>query len=226
MGRAEVQRFEHRAGNPEVAGLESGLLAPDKKAFYPHDFQDALDGLSDDLVNDAAYNDATSAAGDAMPADSTERDALYDNVADVWIGHARKYANLVPGRLAKQLAETATEAESDGLTADQIAARIDAKIEAQRYSITRYAEPTWGAGNQAYGDALSANDVLLVWQLGADEDHCDDCLGLADGSPYPKGALTTWPKLGDTQCFDKCYCAIVADDDSWNQAFGGGDANL
>lgn len=159
-----------------------------------------------------------------MPEDSTERSTVYDNAADVWIGHARKYANLVPGRLAKQLAETAQEADDDGLSADDIAARIDAKIEAQRNAIVRYAEPMYGAGNQAYGDALSANDVELVWQLGEDEDHCTDCLGLADGSPYPKGTLTTWPKLGDTSCFDNCYCAIVADTDSWNQVFGGGDA--
>jgi hypothetical protein len=168
--------------------------------------------LPDDMVNEGAYNDAASAGADALP---TLRPAQVDNVADVWIGHARKYAKLVPDRVASALTDVANDPES----ADDIAARIDAKLEALRSSITRYAEPPWGTGNQAYGAALSANDVLMVWALGADEDHCDDCLGLADGSPYAKGQIPTWPKAGDTQCFDNCYCQIEADEDSWDDVF-------
>lgn len=169
------------------------------------------------MVNEDAYGDAALAGLGAVPGDG--RASLADNVADVWIGHARRYANLVPDRLARHLADALNEPQETPETADQIAARIDAKIEAFRSSITRYGEPPYGAGAQAYGEALGANDVLMDWVLGADEDHCDDCMGLADGSPYAKGAVPTWPKAGDTQCFDNCYCEIQADEDSWNAVF-------
>lgn len=142
-----------------------------------------------------------------------------DNVADVWIGHSRKYANLVPGRIASEISDAANEAEQHEETADEIVERINQKLEALRSSVNRYGEPPYGAGNQAYGEALDANSVLIVWQLGEDEDHCGDCLGLADGSPYAKGDVPTWPKAGDTICFDRCYCSIVADEDSWNAVF-------
>lgn len=144
-----------------------------------------------------------------------------DNTADVWIGHARKYAKLVPGRISSALAETLTDAESaPESTADSIRAAIEAKLEGLRHSITRYAEPMWGAGQQGYGAALEANSVLLVWQLGPDEDHCADCPALADGSPYARGQIPTWPRAGDTACWDNCLCNIVADGDSWDAVFG------
>ena len=142
-------------------------------------------------------------------------------MADVWIGHARKYANLVPGRVSQALADVANEPQPEPESADDIAARIDAKLEGLRYSITRYAEPEWGVGQQAYGEALGASDVLIDWVHGVDEDHCEDCLDLESGSPYAKGDVPTWPKAGDTQCFDNCYCSIQADADSWDQVFGG-----
>lgn len=146
------------------------------------------------------------------------------NVADSWVTSVRKYANDVPTRVAEQLAEAANAAETaPDATAESIAAAIDAKLEALRYSITRYAEPYWGTGNEGYGQALATNAILIVWQLGEDEDHCADCLGLASGSPYARGQVPTWPKAGDTACFDNCYCSIVADEESWNAVFGGND---
>jgi len=196
------------------------VRAKQRKDYHPHDFEEPLAGLSDELVNDDAYRDASAAGFDAVPNDAGGSQA--ESIADLWIGHARKYAKLVPGRISETLSDAANEAESaPEADADSIAAAIDAKLEALRSSITRYAEPPWGAGNQGYGTALETSAVLIVWQLGADEDHCDDCLGLADGSPYAKGQIPTWPKAGDTQCFDNCYCSIVADEDTWNQAFGG-----
>ena len=170
-----------------------------RKDFYPHDFDDPLEGLAAELVNEEAYRSAATAGAQAVPRDSG---ALADNVADVWIGHARQYVEPEEG-------------------AEAVVGRIEAKLEALRSAVNRYAEPPWGAGQQGYGEALGAADVLIDWQLGADEDHCEDCLDLADGSPYAKGDVPTWPKAGDTTCFDNCYCSIVADSDSWDAVFGG-----
>lgn len=188
------------------------------KAFHPHDFQDALDELPDEMVDGDVYRSASAAGMDAVPNETTAAQA--DNVAEIWIGHALEYAKLVPDRIAQSVSDAANDTQP-AETADDVIARIEAKLEALRSSITRYAEPTWGAGMQGYGTALDASAVLIVWQLGEDEDHCEDCLGLADGSPYSKGQVPTWPKAGDTQCFDNCYCSIVADEETWNQAFGG-----
>lgn len=157
-----------------------------------------------------------------MPADTAA--TVAQNAADAWTTRVRVYGNLVPDRVAQALAEAANGAEAQPeADVDSIVAAIDAKLEALRSSITRYAEPYWGAGNQGYGQALEASDVEIAWQLGADEDHCADCLGLASGSPYARGQIPTWPKAGDTACFDNCYCSIVADEKSWNKVFGGND---
>jgi hypothetical protein len=187
--------------------------------FHDHDFQDPLDGLAADLVNEAAYSDAASAGIGAVPGAAEH---IATNTADVWIGHVRKYANLVPGRIAGALAESANDAQPDEAI-DDVLQRISEKMEALRSSVNRYGEPPWGAGNQGYGEALGAADVLIDWQLGSD-DPCSDCVDLASGSPYAKGDVPTWPKAGDTQCFDNCYCSIVADEDSWNAVFGGDDS--
>ncbi len=189
--------------------------------FYGHDFNDALDGLAVEMVDEQAYLDAATAGTQAVPSGGVDP----ANIVDIWIGHVRQYANKVPGRAADALAGAANDAYSAAdptkNVADQIVAAIDAKIEALRSSITRYAKPAWGTGQQGYGDSLGVNGVLLVWELGADEDHCSDCIGLADRSPYQRGDVPTWPGAGETACRDNCYCSIVADEDSWNAAFGG-----
>lgn len=143
-------------------------------------------------------------------------------VAGAWTAHVKPYANEVPGRIADALSTYANAVVGDAtLSADDIAAGIDAKIETFRSSITRYAEPPWGAGNQGYGNALEANGVLLVWVLEDGVEHCEVCPAIAAGSPYERGAIPTWPKLGDTPCRDNCYCYVTADPDSWAAAFGG-----
>ncbi len=200
---------------------KSARFAADDGPFHAHDFGDALDGLGAEMVDEQAYLDAASAGTEAVPRGGVDA----QNVADIWIGHVRQYANKVPGRAADALAATANDAyaaaDPTRDLGDQIVAAIDAKIEALRSSITRYAKPMWGTGQQGYGDSLGVNGVLLVWELGADEDHCSDCIGLADGSPYQRGDVPTWPGAGDTACRDNCYCSIVADDDTFNSAFGG-----
>lgn len=186
-----------------------------EKDWSPDDFNDALDGLGDALVNENAYKDAVNAGRKAVP--GTPRDD-HDPVVDIWVARVRKYGDQVPGRVAQHLAEAATSGNDQ--SADAIAARIDAKLNALRSSITRYAEPPWGAGQQAYGEQLAANDVLLVWELGDDEDHCADCLQLAAGSPYEKGDVPAWPGDGNSVCLDRCHCSIVADEQTWAEAFG------
>lgn len=172
------------------------------------------------MVDEQAFLDAATAGTQAVPSGGVDP----QNIVDVWIGHVRKYANAVPGRIAQDLADTANDAYAGADpndVADTIIAALRAKVEALRSSITRYERPTWGTGQQGYGDSLSANGVLLVWELGADEDHCEDCIGLADGSPYERGAVPTWPGAGDTACRDNCYCSIVADEDTFQSAYGG-----
>ena len=186
------------------------------KEFHPHDFHDPLDGLSDDLVNEDVYDEAAQAGIDAVGTDITKPAS---SVSKVWVGHVRKYAKQVPGRISEALAEAANS-PAEPSDVDAVLARIDAKLESLRSSITRYAEPPWGAGNQGYGAGLEESGVMLVWELGDPvTDHCDDCPDLAANSPYERGAIPTWPKLGDTQCMDRCYCSIVADPETWNAAF-------
>lgn len=144
-----------------------------------------------------------------------------DPVIDIWVARVAKYAKQVPDRVAQQLADTASEADTADSSAQDVLDRINGKLDALRSSITRYAEPPWGAGQQGYGAQLEANDVLLEWQLDPDvDDHCDDCIYLADHSPYAKGEIPSWPGAGDTVCLDRCHCQVTAEADSWAQAFG------
>lgn len=138
-----------------------------------------------------------------------------DPVVDVWVGHVRQYAKDVPGRIADELASTLTE-EDDGVqSVAEVLTSFNAKLEALRSSITRYAEPPWGAGNNGYGAQLEDRNILMDWVLDSD-DPCTDCVGLAGGSPYEH--LPTWPKMGDTVCLDRCYCSVQADAQSWEDS--------
>lgn len=171
-----------------------------------------------ELVNPDAYTAAASAGTNTVPKAKKAGQEDLNRAADAWMAHVARYARNVPSRLAQQLSDVANDDEDQ--SADAIASRIDAKLGALKNAVTRYAEPLWGTGQQAYGDALDANDVLLDWELGADQDHCDDCLSLADGGPYARGDIPTFPGAGDTACMSNCYCSVTAEPNSWAEAFG------
>lgn len=196
--------------------IRHALSAKLHKDWSPDDFTDALDGLGESLVNEKAYTEAANYGRKAVP--GTYRDDS-DPVAHVWIDHVNPYAQRVPERIAQQLADEAFAADTPGASAQDILDRIDAKLAALRSSITRYAEPMWGTGQQSYGEQLSANDVLIAWHLDDGTDHCDVCPEIAAGGPYERGDLPTWPGLGETPCLDHCHCWIEADEESWNDAF-------
>jgi hypothetical protein len=52
------------------------------------------------------------------------------------------------------------------------------------------------------------DDVVIHWKLGKAE-HCDDCILLAQHSPYSKFTLPTTPRAGDTDCRTNCKCRLV-----------------
>ena len=187
-----------------------------QKSWNDHDFYQALDGLDDDLVDELTYTEAVGVGINTVPGDPA---IDIDPIADVWIGHVRKYAAAVPKRIAGEVADALDELAPDETTPDlaSVLEDFDAKLEALRSSVTRYAEPSWGAGWNGYGDALRDKNILMVWVLG-DAQHCGDCLSLADGSPYAE--LPTWPGMGDTQCLDRCKCTVQADPDSWAASLG------
>jgi hypothetical protein len=136
-----------------------------------------------------------------------------DPVVDIWVGHLRPYAQQVPGRIADDLARTLTEEDDGEKTIQDVLDAFNAKLEALRSSVTRYAEPTWGAGHNGYGSQLEAKNVLMIWVLDSDN-PCSDCSGIADGSPYEH--LPTYPGMGDTVCLDRCHCSVRADPQSWD----------
>lgn len=94
--------------------------------------------------------------------------------------------------------------------ADQIAAALDAKIEALRCSIERHP----GSHTDA---KISVNDIRIVWvaQPGA----CIDCQRLAHLGPYRRGEIPTWPGANDTRCEAGCRCEIQAFGPDFNAAF-------
>ena len=188
-----------------------------QKSWNAHDFYQALAGLDDDLVDELTYSEAVAAGIGAVPGDPT---VDIDPIADVWVGHLRKYAAQLPSRIAGQVADALDDLAPDEATTDleSVLAAFDDKLEALRSSVTRYAEPSWGAGWNGYGDALKDKNILMIWVLG-DAQHCSDCVELADGSPYAE--LPTWPGMGDTQCLDRCKCTVQADPDSWAASLGG-----
>ncbi|MGH8164375.1 MAG: hypothetical protein ACREP1_08590, partial [Rhodanobacteraceae bacterium] len=77
-----------------------------------------------------------------------------------------------------------------------------------------YAEPPWGAGNNAYGATLESAGVLLDWEI--EPDACPQCEDLHDGNPYTMAALPCWP--GDTH--PNCRCFVTPDDTTWEERFG------
>lgn len=56
--------------------------------------------------------------------------------------------------------------------------------------------------------AGSGEDVEITWNLSA-QNNCDDCLDLADGSPYGRGELEAAPGDGSTACLYNCGCFLT-----------------
>jgi len=134
-------------------------------------------------------------------------------------GHVRKYAEQVPARIAARLADVLAELRDD----PSFTEKLDGQLEAFRSAATRYAEPTWGAGQQAYGASLGVNDITLDWVTDPSVENCEDCIALEAGGPYSADDIPTWPKQGDTACLDRCYCVVQANQESWDAAFYGDD---
>ena len=57
--------------------------------------------------------------------------------------------------------------------------------------------------------ALSDYDDQIEWVLGMNDNNCESCLELADGSPYAPEDLPTVPGAGDTDCLSNCHCTLV-----------------
>jgi hypothetical protein len=174
------------------------------------------------LISESDIEKAAQAGIDAVPSlpHVTKPDA--HTVAAIWIGKVRKYQREFPGKMGDEIAAAASEAESaardQGLTEAAVTATIldaiEAKIEAFRYDASLYAEPSWSAGNQGYGETLDASDVTLDWICEADA--CPICAPLPDGNPYTTAALPMWP--GDPH--PNCRCYVTPSDESWTAIFG------
>jgi hypothetical protein len=54
---------------------------------------------------------------------------------------------------------------------------------------------------------LALEERQVEWVLEPTADHCDDCLELAEGSPYLWSELPTVPG-GDVQCGSNCRCML------------------
>jgi hypothetical protein len=182
---------------------------------------DAIDAALADLelamVNLDAYSAAIAAGQGAIPPEFEGLTA--DEVRQVLervVGHVRGYAKGVPDTIAGRIREVIDRFGTD----DGFAAALDEQLEAFRSSVTRYAEPTWTAGNQSYGEGLDANEVQLLWTLDGAVENCSDCEDLAAEGPYTSESIPTWPKGGDTICLDRCYCSVEADPETFDQALG------
>jgi hypothetical protein len=185
-----------------------------RKSWAADDFSAGFDGLADELVNENAVADAVNFGSAAAGAHRDDADPAITT----WVNHIRKFAADVPDRLSGELVDAATDADTTDATVQDILDRIEAKLEAQRSSVTRYADPPWGSGWNGYGEQLRSSNILMVWELDGDN-PCADCVGIAVGSPYEN--LPTWPGMGETKCLDKCKCRVVADKASWDEALGG-----
>jgi hypothetical protein len=186
----------------------------ERKAWSADDFADPLAGLADELVKPATYRQAVNYGRAAF---GQHRDDS-DPVAASWIDHTTTYATDVPDRLAAELADAANAADTPDASVQDVLDAIDGQLEALRSSVTRYADPPWGAGWNGYGEQLRSSNILMAWELDSGN-PCVDCLGLEAGSPYE--TLPTWPGMGDTQCRDNCKCRVTADQASWDEALGG-----
>jgi hypothetical protein len=65
-----------------------------------------------------------------------------------------------------------------------------------------------GAKVHAVKDKAEEVEIEVEWCLGFAE-HCDDCVSLAFGSPYPYGELAQVPGDGGTACNGNCKCYLA-----------------
>ena|GEM_PF-2920577 len=193
-----------------------------KGVFDASNIEPLFAALSDDVVNDDAYDEAAREGVHAVPdvENGSKPDAA--QVAEIWLGKTRRYAAQFPARIASEVSKAAYDAErqanADGLSDDD---RVDAvvnaaadKIEALRSDALLYAEPPWGAGNHGYGAALDAVGVLIDWDI--EPEACPECAVMPEGNPYTLAALPMWP--GDPH--PNCRCHITPDDQTWESIFG------
>jgi hypothetical protein len=95
---------------------------------------------------------------------------------------------------------------------------VTAKLDALGSDVLRYADPPWNAGYVGYGTALDNFDVKMDWVSVLDDNTCDQCEEMANGSPYAVGDMDIWP--GEATCLNNCRCEINAEEESWVAAFG------
>ncbi len=171
--------------------------------------------LADDLVNEDAYGAAAAAGVDAVPDLPHVEKPKPGDIADVWIGKTRKYANDFPARLAQNVSTAAFNAQTaDGSSDDSVLSAAGDAIEAMRSDALLYSEPPYGTGNHAYGQTLQSSDVLMDWEI--EPEACDICAPMPEGNPYELASLPMWP--GDPH--PNCRCSITPDDETWQSIFG------
>lgn len=132
----------------------------------------------------------------------------------MWIGKSQHYAATFPARLAQNVSAAANGARAQGADDDAVLGAAASAIESLRSDALLYAEPPWGAGNNAYGATLHASGVLVDWEIEAGA--CDVCADMPAGNPYELSALPMWP--GDPH--PNCRCHITPDDTTWQSIFG------
>ncbi len=74
-----------------------------------------------------------------------------------------------------------------------------------------YAGRLRGTANETFTLA-SDEDLTFTWVLGGDEEHCEACPDLAQGSPYRAEELPTIPGANATPCLWNCRCSLVRSD--------------
>lgn len=95
----------------------------------------------------------------------------------------------------------------DGFGADIQAARLSGAQIAARGAL--YGGALWSVYQMGRGDGAKATGIEQAWwDLDPDAQHCADCPGLADGSPYAyPDELPTFPGI-DVECGSNCRCAL------------------
>lgn len=85
----------------------------------------------------------------------------------------------------------------------------DGEAVARRASL--YAGRLTGTANQAFTVTLPP-DAEVSWILGAsDENNCEACPAIAEGSPYPASSFDLWPGSNSTPCMQNCRCGIFTE---------------
>lgn len=118
---------------------------------------------------------------------------------------------------AKQIAQQVVDLEQrfiDGLIDDVLGDRYhdaDGKFDKKHGAFVQrmqwYASKGSATASHGWIDG-SGDDEEFDWELGAVEDHCEDCPYLAENSPYTKETLYTVPRGFETPCKGNCACRL------------------